>query len=67
MKQSEMIEKTETAEKNPVPVFYKASILRSKRFEHRRDACKALLKDDVPYTLEQVEQILDDFMKGSVN
>lgn len=53
-------------EKNPVKACCKSSILRSKRFAHRRDALTVLLKDDEFYTLEQVEKILDDFMKGQV-
>ena len=67
LKQAEKVEKAETVEKKAsVPVFSKASILRSVRFSDRKDACKALLKDDETYTLEQVEEILDNFMKGSV-
>lgn len=53
-------------EKTPVKACCKSSILRSKRFAHRRDALAVLLKDDEFYTLEQVEKILDDFMKGQV-
>lgn len=47
-------------------VFSKASILKSKRYSNRRDALSFLLKDDESYTLEQVDDILDNFMKGSV-
>ena len=67
LKQAEKVEKAETAVKKAVPVFSKASILRSVRFSDRKDAVKALLKDNETYTLEQVEEILDNFMKGSVN
>lgn len=51
---------------NSANVYFKDSILKSKRFANRRDALSFLLKDDEPYTLEQVEEILDNFMKGSV-
>lgn len=49
-------------------VFPKESILKSKRFSHRRDALSFLLKDGKSYTFEQVETILNDYyMKGKVN
>lgn len=54
-------EKAEAAEKASAPVFSKSSILKSKRFAHRRDAVKVLLKDEESYTMEQVEKILEDF------
>ena len=41
-------------------------ILKSKRFANRRDALSVLLKEDEPYTMEQVEKILDDFMNERV-
>lgn len=64
LKKAETIEKTETVE--TVPVFSKDSILKSKRYAYRRDALKALLRDEESYTLEQVEKILNDFMNEEV-
>lgn len=56
----------ETPEKVEPVVFSKSSILRSKAFSNRRDALSFLLKDGELYTLKQVEDILDKFMKGQV-
>ena len=61
-----MKEKGEHTAEKEADVFYKDSLLRSKRYSERKDALKALLKPDVPYTLEQVDKILNDFMKGQV-
>jgi len=61
-----MKEKGEHTAEKEADVFYKDSLLRSKRYSERKDALKALLKQDVPYTLEQVDKILNDFMKGQV-
>ena len=47
-------------------VFTKDSIMRSKRFAHRRDALSFLLKDGDTYHMEDVEKILDNYMKGKV-
>lgn len=57
--------KTETAEVK-ADVFTKEAILKSKRFSHRRDALSFLLKDDESYSFEQIESILNDYMKGMV-
>lgn len=57
-------EKEQSVEKAPVavPVYTKASLLRSERFSRRQDALNVLLKDDESYTMEQVEKLLNDFM-----
>ena len=47
-------------------LYFKDTVLRSKRFRANADALKVLLKDNQPYTMEQVEEILDEFMKGQV-
>lgn len=47
-------------------VYFKESILKSKRYANRRDALSFLLKDGESYTFEQVDEILDNFMKGQV-
>jgi len=57
-----MAETVENTEK----VFLKESILKSKRFSRYRDALSFLLKDGEFYSMEQVDNILDEFMKGSV-
>ena len=47
-------------------LFTKDSIMRSKRFAHRRDALSFLLKDGDSYTCDEVERILENYMKGKV-
>lgn len=47
-------------------VFSKQKILTLKRYTKRRDLLTALLKDGERYTLDQVDGLMDDFMKGKV-
>lgn len=50
-----------------VPVRYpKDKLLASKQYKHRQDALSFLLKDEETYTFEQVDKLLNDFMKGKV-
>ena len=47
--------------------FSKEEILKSRRLMTRRDALSFLLKEDQTYTMNGVEKILNDYMKGKVN
>lgn len=47
-------------------LFTKEQILASKKYSNRRDVLGAILKDDKTYTLEQVDSLLEKFMKGKV-
>lgn len=47
-------------------VFTKAQILASKVYKNRRDVLGVILADDKSYTLEEVQNLLDKFMKGKV-
>lgn len=58
-------EKAPTVAANPV-VFSKRKVLTLKRYANRRDLLSALLKDGENYTLEQVDNLISDFMKGKV-
>lgn len=49
------------------PVFTKQQLIKSKRFENRRDALCALLDDSKSYTINQAQAMIDKFMKGQVN
>lgn len=54
-------------EATPSPdTFTKEAILKSKRWAFRRDALSFLLEDGKEYTHEDVENILNDYMKGQV-
>ena len=46
--------------------FTKEAIMKSKRWISRRDALSFLLEDGKEYTHQDVETILNDFMKGQV-
>lgn len=62
--------KPKTAEAAPpvsnVPVFTKRNILTFQRYAKRRDLLSILLKDGQEYTHDQVQNLIDNFMKGKV-
>ena len=49
------------------PAYTKAQLLTSKKYQDRRDLLTALLADDQQYTGEQVDQLIERYMKGKVN
>lgn len=51
------------ANKKQGVVFPKSSLLNFERYAHRRDLLSALLDDGKEYTFEQVDKLLDDFLK----
>lgn len=53
-------------EKNTQPAYRKQQILTFQRYAARRDLLEALLKDGETYTHDQVQNLIDDFMKGTV-
>lgn len=44
--------------------FSKVTILASEKYSHRSDLLNMLLKDSKRYTFEEVDKIIDSFMKG---
>lgn len=48
------------------PVFPKERILTLQRYANRRDLLSILLKDGQEYTHDQVQNLIDNFMKGKV-
>jgi hypothetical protein len=46
--------------------FTKEQILASKKYSNRRDVLGAILSDGKEYTHEQVNSLLEKFMKGKV-
>ncbi|GFI23545.1 hypothetical protein IMSAGC011_02334 [Lachnospiraceae bacterium] len=46
--------------------FSKEQLLMSERFRDRRDIADALLDDGVLYTVRDVEQKVENYMKGKV-
>lgn len=57
------VEKTETIKS----VYSKEQIIKSKKYADRRDILNVLLADGKEYTLDDVNTLLDAFMKGKVN
>ncbi|MDU4652607.1 hypothetical protein [Sneathia sanguinegens] len=60
-----MDEKSE--EIKDVAVYNKEAILSSKKYAEKRDIISVLLKDNVNYTLEEVDTIIEDFMTKGVD
>lgn len=58
-----MANKKETKQET---LFTKEQILVSKKYSNRRDVLGAILVDDKTYTIEQVDSLLEKFMKGKV-
>ncbi len=59
----ETISETARAAENK---FSKEQLLMSERFRNRRDIADALLDDGVLYTVKDVEQKIENYMKGKV-
>lgn len=49
------------------PSFPKYLLLTSKKYEHYVDILNALLEDGKSYTFAEVDGLVSDFMKRSVN
>ena len=50
-----------------VDKFTKEQILASKQYSNRRDVLGVILDDKKEYSTAEVDDILDNFMKGKVN
>jgi len=48
------------------PTFSKAQLLQSKKYAQQKDLLNALLKADHDYTLQEVDTMIEDFLKGKV-
>ncbi len=60
--------KTKKVEKQPIEDTYtKEQIVKSKRFANNVDLLNATLKDTKKYTLKEVNEIIENYMKGKVN
>ncbi len=62
-------EKTKNASENKFDAeekFTKIQLVKSKRFEDRRDILSALLDNDAEYTIAQAEDVINKYLKGRV-
>lgn len=58
-KDIEVVEVIET------PVSYtKAQIYKAKRYMNKKDIITVMLKDDTRYTFDQVDELIEQFLKG---
>ena len=57
--------KTKTETKQEI-LFTKEQILDSKRYYDKKDVCKTVIPDDFQGTLNEVDVLIDNFMKGKV-
>ena len=48
------------------PKFTKESLMNSRRFRNECDIVSAVLKDEVEYTIPEVEDMITKYMKGKV-
>lgn len=46
--------------------YTKESILNSKKYSERKDILSVILKEDEEYTLNDIDDILNKFMKGEI-
>lgn len=46
--------------------FTRGQVLSSARYRNRKDVVSALLEDGRMYTIAEVDQMVDEFMKGKV-
>lgn len=44
--------------------FSKEDLVKSKKYQHRRDLLNAILEDDKEYTIQEVDSKIEKFMKG---
>lgn len=57
-----VVNKSEPAERK----FSKDQIVRAAKYRNRRDLVTALLDDGKQYTINEVDSLIDNFMKGKV-
>ena len=53
-------------EKTVKPTFTKENLVKSERYKNQRDILNALLKDDKVYTLKEVDNLIETFLKKEV-
>lgn len=59
-------ENTENTEIKQETLFTKEQILASKKYANRRDVCNTVIPDNFYATLNEVDTLINNFMKGKV-
>lgn len=60
-----MTSKTKPADIKVV-TFPKEQLISANKYSNRKDILRTLLEDGKEYSFEQVDRLMDDFMKGKV-
>lgn len=50
-------------DKKEIVKYNKKQLLNSKKYEYKKDVVNALLDDDKDYTIEEVDKIINKFLK----
>lgn len=58
---------TKNAEKKQEVLFTKEQILASEKYSYRKDVCRTVIPDDFKGTVNEVDVLIEKFMKGKVN
>lgn len=69
-KGDEMVVKNKEVESEPmteVVTFTKEQIVSAKKYIHRKDVVNVILKNEQSYTLDEVDELIENFMKEKVN
>ena len=57
---------TKTATTKEVAKYSKQQILSSKRYSDKRDVLNVVLDDYMRYTIDEIEKLIANFLKGKV-
>lgn len=66
-KKNTATEKDTAAKGQVLRTFSRAQILASGRYQDRQDLVSALLQDGRAYGIEEVDKLVEEFLKGKVN
>lgn len=61
-----MADKKATEAMAAVPRFAKAQLMASNKYASRKDLIGALLDDNTEYTIAQVDELIEKYLKGKV-
>lgn len=61
------MENKDKKNKDVILAFTKYQIANSKKYKNRRDLLNAILDDSKKYTIDEVDTLIDTFMKGEVS
>lgn len=61
-----MAQKKEIENENDIIKYSKEQIVNSNKYANRKDLLNSLLEDSRSYSFEEVDTVVDNFMKGTV-